>query len=444
VDHSTFVANNAAPARINDTQWNDAAQLSGDKSWTAAPGYGSSQFLFFEDDSFDSTAVSATDAYDGARFVMRHNTFNNLAIPNNHGTESHGRGRGTRAMEIYNNTFIGHGTSNRFVGGSRSGSVLFHDNNISGYAGDSAMFGFSNYRIDYPFAPFAQADGTHIWDVGNTADHTGNGYGGGPNGVFATGTAASTNSSNTVTVTGANWTTNQWVDYIIRRTSNLGNLTTTISEGIMSNTANTITYTQRVGSAFPITPLGFTSGDTLEIRRLVKVLDGVGMGTSDLLQDVFHSVTSTAGSANLTLANHGFGVGTPVIFTGTPPGGFTNTWYYIVSVTTNTFQLASSPTATSIVASSSVSAPAEAVVNTVTGKGSQPNQVSEPCYSWNNVNELGHPVNFAPTLLGYFILEGVHYFNNTQPPFSYTPYTYPHPLVSGSPPAPTNLRIQGP
>src|SRR2546430_3579868 len=43
VDHNTFIGNNAAPVRVNDTHWNDPTQLFGGKSWSAPPGYGSSQ-----------------------------------------------------------------------------------------------------------------------------------------------------------------------------------------------------------------------------------------------------------------------------------------------------------------------------------------------------------------------------------------------------------------
>jgi hypothetical protein len=359
VDHNTFVIAPVASAiRINDTQWNDPTQLSGDKSWTDPPGYGSSQFLFIEDNTFSSTSTTAlqavTDAYDGARFVVRHNNFYNCQ-PENHGTESHGRGRGGRVMEIYNNTYTGTGI-NRYLGTIRSGSALFHDNNISGFWGDLGMFGCANFRVDYPWPFWGQADATNVWDVNDPT-------------VYFTGTAASVSTASpcTVTVTGASWTINKWADYIIRRTTNLGNVTTATSEGIVSNTSNTITYTSRYDpTSFPIHPLSFAAGDTLEIRKLVKILDGVGVGTGSLIQGT-----------------------TPIV-----PAGWND-------------------------------------------------QVSEPCYSWNNVNELGHQVGFGPNSgsPGYFVLAGVHYFNNTSPPFSYTPYTYPHPLVSGAPAAPQDLHV---
>jgi hypothetical protein len=58
-------------------------------------------------------------------------------------------------------------------------------------------------------------------------------------------------------------------------------------------------------------------------------------------------------------------------------------------------------------------------------------QVITPCYSWNNTREGGVHVNFGRTSL--LCKEGVHYFSDTAMP-RYTPYTYPHPLVTGNPP----------
>jgi hypothetical protein len=49
-------------------------------------------------------------------------------------------------------------------------------------------------------------------------------------------------------------------------------------------------------------------------------------------------------------------------------------------------------------------------------------QVTEPCYSWNNGG--------AHLTGGNTVREGEHYFNNTPMP-GYTPYVYPHPLVTG-------------
>jgi hypothetical protein len=58
-------------------------------------------------------------------------------------------------------------------------------------------------------------------------------------------------------------------------------------------------------------------------------------------------------------------------------------------------------------------------------------QVNEPCYSWNNTDQNNNPVNFTQSSGGETILRGRDYFNNTPMP-GYTPYTYPHPLVTGA------------
>jgi hypothetical protein len=58
-----------------------------------------------------------------------------------------------------------------------------------------------------------------------------------------------------------------------------------------------------------------------------------------------------------------------------------------------------------------------------------PHQAAEPCYSWNNTAlEDGTPRNLSSTEPS--IKEGRDFFNETPKP-GYTPYTYPHPLVTG-------------
>jgi hypothetical protein len=75
------------------------------------------------------------------------------------------------------------------------------------------------------------------------------------------------------------------------------------------------------------------------------------------------------------------------------------------------------------------------------------NQTNEPYYLWNNTLG-GAPIGgFGSTP---DVKAGVNFINNgTTPKPGYTPYTYPHPLVSGASPsltpsAPQNLRITGP
>ncbi len=67
-------------------------------------------------------------------------------------------------------------------------------------------------------------------------------------------------------------------------------------------------------------------------------------------------------------------------------------------------------------------------------------QTIDPIYSWgNSVNGIAGAGDNTTAADGSMV-EGVHYFNGIARP-GYTPYTYPHPLVSGLPGPPTNLRV---
>jgi hypothetical protein len=341
IDHNAFVIDRTGlPINIYDSYWN--GRVLGDGSWAAPTGFGSSQFLFIEDNTFmhaDASQKGITDSYGGGRFVVRHNSIFNGLI-SNHGTESTGRVRGGRAMEVYNNTFTGTDL-NRFVGGVRSGGVLFHDNIISGYWGNSATFTLQNFRNFYPFDPWGGADGTNAWDVNA------------PN-AFFTGTAAANSANRTVTVSGVNWTTNAWAGYAIRRTSDVCNSGSISFSEILNNTSNTITYSENGG--YPTPPaMSFCAGDSFEIRQVVHALDQPGRALGSLI------------------------TGTPPI----RPAGWNN-------------------------------------------------QVTEPCYSWNNTTGNAQ-VNFSA---GPGVRANVHYFNNTRMP-GYTPYVYPHPLVTAQAPPPS-------
>jgi hypothetical protein len=75
-------------------------------------------------------------------------------------------------------------------------------------------------------------------------------------------------------------------------------------------------------------------------------------------------------------------------------------------------------------------------INTVTGTPTWPHQALEPVYSWNDIYvptgahvNVHIPQNPRPAL----IVEGRDFYNNTPMP-GYTPFTYPHPLVTGQPP----------
>lgn len=325
---------------IMGSYWNGDTGGWGDVSWSLPANYGSSQFLFVEDNTthnIGSGQAGLTDAFAGARFVIRHNTIDD-ALPNNHGTESTGRTRGGRAMEVYNNSFVGR-ASNKYVGASRSGGVLFHDNAMTGYGGWSGLIEFSltDYREIHSFPPWGGADGTNPWDENSSLAN---------NGPFTV-TAVS---SRTVTVSGNPWSSNQWArKFTIKKTS--GGFAV-----VNSNTANTVTF---LGDGFGGQNLSFNVGDTFSFFQIRHALDQPCRGGGSLV-------------------------------TGNPPS-VPQGWN---------------------------------------------NQVTEPCYAWNNRVD-GQPLtNVFKNNDYYSVRENQDFFSNTPMP-GYTPYTYPHPLVGGQQPSPT-------
>jgi hypothetical protein len=261
IDHNTFIraSKNGDSIVVYDTFWNDGAL--GDASWADDTQFGTDRFLFIEDNVFRNNGDGlhgVTDSYAGARFVVRYNQIFDEAVYT-HGTESNGRARGTRAVEVYNNNYVGT-NRNRFVGQMRSGVILFHDNTITGYWKELTEFTLQAYRLDDVFAPWGGADGTNHWDVNS--------------GPFYSGTA-SIGGNHTVSVSGSPWSTNQWIGHTIRRDAGG-------SPGfapIRSNTSNTITFSGGIFGS-----LNFTTGDTFKIYKVNQAIDQPGRARGSLIR----------------------------------------------------------------------------------------------------------------------------------------------------------------
>jgi hypothetical protein len=315
----------------------------GDEAWTQAAQFGTANFIFVEDSTFSWTGDPAIqgagglDSYKGGRYVTRYCVFNNCK-PHSHGTDSSGRIRSSRAIEIYNNKLNWSRGYSPTGGLLRGGGLLIHDNIYTNYA---SGFSLRVYREFFPFF-FGGAFGTNPWDSND------------PHGVYESGTHGGPDGATTLTKTAANWTANQWVGYSIINT------VTGRGSYVRSNTRDTITYA--VDNGYGKAPnLVFNKGDRFEIRKVLIALDQPGRGKGDLL-------------------------------TGHQP------------------------------------------VNARTGAATWPDQALEPVYSWNNTNNgenLDVSTYGEPTLVA-----GRDYYNQTPMP-GYTPFIYPHPLVSEQPtPAP--------
>jgi hypothetical protein len=262
IDHNTILVGQKVVEWIYPygNSWNGGSH--GDGSWAAPANWGSSQFLFIEDNVITNSNTvyegQLTDAFNGGRFVVRHNMITNQAI-GNHGTETPGRGRSGRAEEIYNNTFDCNHV-NRFVSGNRGGSELFHDNTIVNCGGAAAAKPtLSSFRMLGSFSPWGGAEGTNRWDKNNIGN------------PFYSGTLTGV-SGNTVTINGAGWTPNQWQGYILKR--NAGGFSY-----IQNNTSNTITFANDVFGSHP----PYAIGNVIVINKVDQSLDQAGAGQSTLI-----------------------------------------------------------------------------------------------------------------------------------------------------------------
>ena len=261
IDHNEIIVG----TKVNEwlfpygNRWNGGSY--GDGSWAAPANWGSSQFLFIEDNTITGTnptyEAQIIDCYGGARVVMRHNVIRGLT--GNHGTESAGRTRGGRAMDIYANQ-ITCGNVNRFIGNNRGGSELFHDNTITQCWGNLAQHSLATQRMIASFNPWGGADGTNQWDKNKS---------GAP---FYSGTA--TGGGNlSVTVSGAGWSSDKWAGYSIKKSDGRFSY-------INSNTADTISYSDSAGYG---TNLSFAAGDGFVINKVDQSIDQPGVGQSNLL-----------------------------------------------------------------------------------------------------------------------------------------------------------------
>jgi hypothetical protein len=259
IDHGT-ITHGDLWLYVEGRSWNGGTW--GDRSWISPANYGSGEFLFLENLYFTVPEKAGIFDVKAGRVVLRHSVLHRGTTPT-HGTESGGRMRGARAMEIYNNTFIGPGTESS-LGEIRSGSCLIWGNTIRVWRNSS--WGLNVHRRFFGFPYWGGADGS------NRADANA------PGAPFFTGTAAAASSGTTVSVQGSpNWTANRWKGYTLVRTSGTG--TNTFAE-ITANGANTLSYTTGGGYG---QNMRFAAGDSFKITKVDKALDMPGLGAGGLI-----------------------------------------------------------------------------------------------------------------------------------------------------------------
>jgi hypothetical protein len=116
----------------NGVNWNghsDAGGGDGDHSWNDTEHWGSSQFMFFEDNRFQGNG-GLGDVSQAGRFVFRHNTSTNGQQMYWH-SQNNGRPRGARAGESYLNHWNATSVASNPVQAINGGSMLFWGNTVT-------------------------------------------------------------------------------------------------------------------------------------------------------------------------------------------------------------------------------------------------------------------------------------------------------------------------
>lgn len=139
LDHNFWDSTNQGNLFFIQPTLNDGGSETDGQSnytWTQPENFGSSGFLFVENNFFQNGAF-LFDCDFGGRVVFRYNTGSTNTRIQTHGTGSGAQRRGCRAMEIYNNAFVFSTSPNSnsfaFLVDYESGPLMFWGNTITGY-----------------------------------------------------------------------------------------------------------------------------------------------------------------------------------------------------------------------------------------------------------------------------------------------------------------------
>ena len=180
--NSCIFVNYNLGVQVNNGGWGQ--QSNGDGAWADDDYFGTTNGVTIENCYFLGQRVAAVDSVKGAHWTFRHNYVTNDII-DGHGTDSSGRFRSTRAVEIYANT---QGGSVSLQNEGRGGVYLIYSNTTHNVP---LMMSFKDFRdtngcpggAGYPFSPWGPADGTGSYDSNFTGvcqlalDKIGNGKG---------------------------------------------------------------------------------------------------------------------------------------------------------------------------------------------------------------------------------------------------------------------------
>jgi hypothetical protein len=165
IDHCLFRSYNGG-VMVRHDSW--GGHQYGDGSWADAPFLGTTKALYVEDcDFLNHGQIGAIDAVGGAHYVFRYNkVVGDILVC--HGTDSTGRTRGTRAVEIYRNDMTG-GPGYAEMFEMRSGTGVVFENTVRSYSGIANLKEFRSPEsgVAFSWEPWGVAKGASPYD-GNT------------------------------------------------------------------------------------------------------------------------------------------------------------------------------------------------------------------------------------------------------------------------------------
>jgi hypothetical protein len=283
IDHcqwDTPESGNIFIGTISHPNWGGGSNVQGNGSWADPNYFGTEKFVFLEDNVINNNARVVTsgslDAERGARYVFRHNTVKNTQ-PVAHGTESGGY-RGARAEEVYNNTF---NYTTLKLGGHllRSGTLLIWGNTYTATSTANHIRRLTVYREDGSSWKGGGACGNNAWDLNDTEGDGRNVPGHSPH-LYSSGTHTGAANSASLQVSGAGWTKDQWVGYSVTNLDQRNPQGFHVCSYVTSNTSDTMFFAYNGTGK----QLKFNSGDKFEIYRCLIALDQPGRGKGDLLK----------------------------------------------------------------------------------------------------------------------------------------------------------------
>lgn len=382
----------------------------GNQSMFAPDLFGTTNFVFIEGNIYSNRLTGATDGQAGARYVYRYNTNWNVNVQT-HGSEA--AERGGRAFEIYSNYFH-RADSTAQAAFMRGGVTLLYGNVWTNWTIGTTFNLVDNRILEHLFAPYNGATGSNPWDTNAS-------------GIYTNGTVSDTGGplSNVITDFSRDYTVNAYQHMQLVRTS--GKAVTTLSRSGSTATAS-------------VTGHGFTSGDSIAF-----------WGADQYGWNGYFPITVTDANTFTFDANYPF----------TSPATGT-----IKCSKGNNFARILSNTATNITTANSIYGEAHSLrltnpdtyeIRKVIGAMDQVGvyggsnfltaampdlyntfagaQTVSMCYQWSNSTAGGAAIAWTTGFAGggdyNHIIPGKHYTNSIAKP-GYTPYTYPHPLATGS------------